>query len=142
MSFNNNVVALLSSIASTDDLSLTFNTPISPFNVPPAIGGTLTLSDNLNNPSVIEVITYTGLTDNLNGTHTITGVARAQESTNAAPWSVGHVLYQAVTQVATNKWDDATDRYLTRETAIDAILASGGEGPLDSPADFYLASTL
>lgn len=136
MSFENNVVATLSSTVAADDTSITFNTPVTPFNIPPASGGTLTLSDNLNNPSAIEVITFTGVTDNLNGTHTITGVTRAQESTAAAPWSVGHVLYQAVTQASTNKWDTAHS-WGDHSTAGYAV----GGSPLSSATlHFFMAS--
>jgi hypothetical protein len=68
---------------------------VSPYNDPPA-SGKLTLMNSLSNPTKIEIIAYTGRTDN--STYwTLTGVARGQESTTASAWSSSDNAIQTFT---------------------------------------------
>lgn len=97
--FDNNVQVLIAASVSAVDTSITIDAGVSPKKTPPDPSGEtsyMSLVDDLYQPTKIEVVTYTGLTDNGNGTFTLTGVTRAQESTSATTWSIGDVAYQAI----------------------------------------------
>lgn len=105
-SFNvlNNVRTTLNAAIDADDTSIILNQASSPFKDPPApavdaLGqaSLLTLTDSLANPTKIEIVTYTGFTDNGNGTVTISGVTRGAENTVASAFSSGAYAYQAIT---------------------------------------------
>lgn len=64
--------------------------------------GIATIVDIYGNPSLIEIITYTTLTNNGNGTYTITGVVRGVQGSTARAFSAGAVIYQSHT-AAQNK---------------------------------------
>jgi len=130
MSFVNNVKITLNTGITSSDTSVQVVKAVSPFN-DPSTSGKLTLMDNLSNPTKIEIIAYTGRTDN--STYwTLTGVSRGQESTTAAAFSNGHsavqtwtagdadqgvVTYKSETITASKTLDDNT-RYLTGNNLV------------------------
>ncbi len=67
----------------------------------PASGeiGVATISDSQYNPSVFEIITYTGVTD-VAGSHDLTGVARGQEGTSNIAHLDGAFIFQGITKEA------------------------------------------
>lgn len=97
----NDVLCELTSSITGSSTSITVNDPSAPFRKFPTPGGseigTATLTDNPFVPSKKEIITYSGVTDNGNGTHTLTGVVRAREGTTAQSFSAGESAYQAPT---------------------------------------------
>lgn len=98
----NNVRALLAASITNADTSITINNATGIFRNPPSPisagkPGMLTLADSLTAPTAIEIITYTGVVDNLNGTRTLTGVTRAREGTTAQAWASGTQAFQATT---------------------------------------------
>ena len=104
MSFVNNVKSELNASATSSATSIQVVKSVSPYNDPPA-SGKITLMDSLSSPTKIEIIAYTGRTDN-SSYWTLTGCTRASESTTASTWAVG---------------DDAIQTF----TAGDAVAASG-----------------
>ena len=95
MSFVNNVKITLNAAITNSATSVQVVKAVSPYNVPPA-SGKLTLMNSLSSPTQIEVIAYTGRTDN--STYwTLTGVTRGQESTTAAAFSSGDAVVQTWT---------------------------------------------
>lgn len=101
----NNVKVTLAADVSAVASSITVNAASGIFNNPPdptgdaASGGLsiATIQDAALPPTKTEIITYTGVTDNGNGTLTLTGVLRGIEGTTARSWATGAVLFQAYT---------------------------------------------
>jgi len=97
----NNVRATLNTGINSSVTSIIINNAVSPFNNPatPVSGfpGVITLTDSLGAPTKFEIVTYTGITDNGNGTRTLTGVVRGVESSTAQAWTSGQFLYQSAT---------------------------------------------
>ncbi len=52
------------------------------------------LVDNLGAATKREVVTYTGWTDNQDGTYTLSGISRGQEGTSAQDWGAGTTVFQ------------------------------------------------
>jgi len=95
MSFVNNVKTSLHAALTNSATSVLVVKSTSPFNDPPT-SGNITLMDSLSNPSKIEVISYTGRTDN--STYwTLTGATRGVESSTASSFSVGAYAIQTWT---------------------------------------------
>jgi len=95
MSFANNVKITLNAAITNSATSVQVVKAVAPFNDPPA-SGKLTLMDSLSSPTKIEIIAYTGRTDN--STYwTLTGVSRGQESTTASAFSSGDAAVQTWT---------------------------------------------
>tara|TARA_B110000908_G_C10239895_1_gene445472 strand:- start:921 stop:1391 length:471 start_codon:yes stop_codon:yes gene_type:complete len=95
MSFVNNVKITLNAAITNSATSVQVVKAVSPYNDPPA-SGKLTLMNSLSNPTKIEIIAYTGRTDN--STYwTLTGVSRGQESTTASAFSSGDDVVQTWT---------------------------------------------
>ena len=95
MSFVNNVKTTLNASATSSATSLQIVKAVSPYSDPPA-SGKITLMDSLSSPTKIEIITYTGRTDNTTY-WTLTGCTRAAESTTASTWAIGDHAIQAFT---------------------------------------------
>ena len=95
MSFVNNVNSTLNASATSSATSLQIVKAVSPYNDPPA-SGKITLMDSLSSPTKIEIIAYTGRTDNTTY-WTLTGCTRASESTTASSWAAGDNAIQAFT---------------------------------------------
>lgn len=101
----NNVKVTLAADVSAVASSITVNAASGIFNNPPdptgdaASGGLsiATIQDAALPPTKTEIITYTGVTDNGNGTLTLTGVLRGIEGTTARSWTSGAVLFQSAT---------------------------------------------
>jgi len=94
---DNNVLVTLAADVGVSDASLSVAAPLGINKAPPNPNGGLsflTLTDNLRNPSKIEVVTYTGRTGT--GPYTLTGVTRAQGGTSAQLWYIGDSAYQAI----------------------------------------------
>lgn len=95
MSFINNVKTVVHSTTSNSATSINITKASAPFNNPPA-SGRITLMDSLTSPTKIEIIIYTGRTDN--STYwTLTGCTRASESTTASTWAASDHAIQAFT---------------------------------------------
>ena len=95
MSFVNNVNSTLNASATSSATSIQVVKSVSPYNDPPTTGN-ITLMDSLSAPTKIEIITYTGRTDNTTY-WTLTGCTRASESTTASTWAAGDNAIQAFT---------------------------------------------
>lgn len=101
----NNVKVTLSAGISAVASSITVNAATGLFNDPPDPTGDMasnglsiaTIQDAAIPPNNTEIITYTGVTDNGDGTLTLTDVQRAIEGSTARPWSTDDVLFQAAT---------------------------------------------
>ena len=106
MSYANNVKSTLNSSFSSSANSLEVVKAVAPYNDPPT-EGKVTLMDSLSAPTKIEIISYTGRTDNTSY-WTLTGVSRALESTNAEAFNAGANVFQTWTagdaQAAINKF--------------------------------------
>lgn len=97
MSSNTNFVQLKLALAATAaQTTLTVYVPSAPFQLP-AANGTLTLLDVPGAPTKAEIVGYTTVTNNGDGTATLGGVTRAKESTTAQAWAVNTTLLQALT---------------------------------------------
>ena len=95
MSFVNNVKSELNASATSSATSIQVVKAVGPYNDPPA-SGKITLMDSLSSPTKIEIIAYTGRTDN-SSYWTLTGCTRASESTTASTWAVGDDAIQTFT---------------------------------------------
>lgn len=97
---DNNVLVTLSAPVLVGATSITVNKASSPMVNPPDPDGglsVLTLTDSLRTPTKIEIITYTGRTDD-GAIWTLTGVSKAQEGTADQAWSAGDSVLQAATK--------------------------------------------
>lgn len=117
----NFVRTLLSTAALDGDTTLTIAGASSPFSTPPdpAVTGLtekLLLADALGQPTVIEVVSYTGLTDNLDGTFDLTGVTRGLLGTTGVAWPTPAECY--VVQPAFMDDIDKTSDEVTLPTII------------------------
>lgn len=97
MSNSTNFVQLkLAAAATAAQPTLVVQVPSAPFQLP-AANGTLTLFDVLGFPTKAEIVGYTTVTDNGNGTATLAGVTRGKEGTSAQAWAAGASAVQALT---------------------------------------------
>lgn len=65
------------------------------FNLPPADGGLLTITDSLGGPEAHEIIRYTARSGS--GPYTLSGVTRGLEGTTPRAWSAGAYVVQCLT---------------------------------------------
>ena len=104
--YENFVRVELSSPAAAADNTLTFSDAVAPYRAPVANAGatgSLVLVDSEWHPTEFEIVTYTGITDNGDGTFTLTGVSRSQEGTTApSSWPIGTVIVQPATAAGLN----------------------------------------
>lgn len=96
MSLTNFVQLRLQSGITAVATSMTVFSPAGPFRLPDS-SGTLVLTDSLTQPSKAEIVTYTGLVNNGNGTHSFTGLGRGAEGTTAQVWSAQANVVESVT---------------------------------------------
>lgn len=89
--------AISSAALAAGGASLTLATPSAPFTVPVDGAGRITLIDHPALPTVMEIVSYTGRTDNGNGTFTYTGLTRGLEGTTARAWPAGSYCLQSLT---------------------------------------------
>lgn len=97
----------------------------SPWSTPPDPAGntqTITLTDDLNNPTKFEIVTYTGRTGA--GPYTLTGCTRGAEGTTAQAWTAGAVIVGEAT-AGTIKTADAAGG--------SAFFADDGTSPTTAP---------
>jgi hypothetical protein len=95
MSFANNVKGTLNASVSIGATTVQVIKAVSPYNDPPS-SGKLTFMDSLSSPTKIEIIEYTGATDNTTY-WTLTGVTKGMESSGDQSWSAGDAYIQALT---------------------------------------------
>ena len=95
----NDVQVELAAAISETDTSATIVAAVTPLNNPPTpdTDSVLTLVDTLGSPAKVEIVRYTTVTDNGDGTLTIGGLTRGQEGTTAQSFDIGAIAYQAVT---------------------------------------------
>lgn len=102
MSFTiaNNVRVELTVAITGASTSITVSKAVAPNQDPPApaggFPGLITLVDRVSSPTKVEIVEYTGRTDN-GTTWTLTGVTRAREGTAAQSFDVGAIAFQSVT---------------------------------------------
>lgn len=102
MSFTiaNNVRVDLTVAITGASTSITVSKAAAPNQDPPApaggFPGLITLVDRVAGPTKVEIVEYTGRTDN-GTTWTLTGVTRAREGTTAQSFDVGAIAFQSVT---------------------------------------------
>jgi len=129
MSFVNNVKTTIHSAFNATTTSIQVLKATAPFNNPPT-SGTLTFMDSLSSPTKIEVVTYTGRTDN--GSYwTITGVTRGQESSTASSFDVEAYVIQTWTAEHANI---ATTRINGVENSVEFI-STAGQTTFTTPYD-------
>tara|TARA_R110000868_G_scaffold404089_1_gene681942 strand:- start:103 stop:606 length:504 start_codon:yes stop_codon:yes gene_type:complete len=111
MSFVNNVkVGLKTGITSSQTTADVYKA-VAPLNNPPE-SGKLTIIDNLSAPTKIEVITYTGRTDN--STYwTLTGIVRGLEDSTAYAFDADAIVIQTWTALSANKATPLTNPVFT-----------------------------
>lgn len=118
----NNVRSTLANGAATGDGTLTVSDATGVFQNPPiptaGFPGLVTLIDNLTTPTKIEVVTYTGVTNNGNGTRTLTGCTRAREGTTAQTWGVGTLVICAPTRALIDPANVALTDQVSTFTAL------------------------
>lgn len=116
----NNVIVQLTGSVSVGATSIVVNAAIAPAKDPPAPGGEtalLTLVDTLGQPSKVECVTYTGRTDNGNGTWTLTGVTKGQEGTSDQSWTAGDYAFMAPRAV----WLSLVDSFMAQKAAANGL---------------------
>lgn len=102
----NNVYTYLNEDIDENNTSIRVKKAVSPFNDPIAPSsseiGALTLIDNHESTTKIEIINFTGFTDNGDGTLTILGITRGKENTLPQKFVKGSIVTQALTRDAIN----------------------------------------
>lgn len=100
----NDVRTTLVSSITTGSTSITINKASAPYKdpLPPDSAaengaGIITIADSFTNPTAKEIVAYSSLTDNGDGTITLGGLIRGRESTIVSAFSAGAAVYQAVT---------------------------------------------
>jgi hypothetical protein len=109
--FDNNVVTSLFGAVSIGASSITINKASAPFRDPPDPSGSVgivTIVDSITAPTKIEIISYTGRTDN-GATFTLTGVSKGQDGTTDQAWNNGDTVIQAVTAATVTELQTALD---------------------------------
>lgn len=96
MSYKNFVQLKLAAAATAAQTTLTVMVPSAPFQLP-AANGTLTLLDVPAAPTKAEIVGYTTVTNNGDGTATLGGVTRGKEGTTAQAWATNSFLFQSLT---------------------------------------------
>lgn len=96
----NNVRTTLRTAINSVASSLVVDAATGVFKNPPNPSGSLgilTLIDSMTQPTKTEIVTYTAVADNGNGTLTLSGVSRGQEGTVAQSFAAGAIVFQGVT---------------------------------------------
>ena len=95
----NDVQTVLSVAALGSDNVLTIANASAPFNNPPTpvVDSVLTIVDDKAAPSAVEIIRYSAIADNGDGTSSITISERGSEGTTALDWPANSIVYQSVT---------------------------------------------
>lgn len=101
----NNVRVALASSANAVTTSLRIGMPSPPWELPvdplsrgypnDTLGGLITIFDSMSSPSAFECVTYTSITDNLDGTYTLGGCFRGVLGTTAQAWASGAFVTQS-----------------------------------------------
>ena len=117
MSFVNNVKLTLESDLSATQTRVRLFKAVAPMQDPPE-SGKITLTDNLSNPTSIEIVSYEGRNDN--GAYwTLTGLTRGLEDSVASEFLAGAFAFQSFTaQNAT----EATPLKKPQPTYTDGVL--------------------
>lgn len=99
LALRNDVQTTLAADVLPGDTSLQLVNAAAPYANPPEPGtvSVLTLTNSITQPTTVEVVTYTTVTDNGDGTMTVGGVTRGQEGTTPAAFNAGQFVYQAIT---------------------------------------------
>ena len=101
MGYRNNVSCVLNGAITASSTTVQLVKAVAPMQDPPE-SGKLVLQDNLSAPTAIEIIKYTGRTDNA-GYWTLTGLTRGAEGSTASSFNAGAYAFQAFTaEDATN----------------------------------------
>ena len=102
----NNVYLILYEDIGTSASQIKTQYPGSPFKLPisPSSNevGALTIIDDQQNPSKIEIVHFESYVDNGDNTVTFSGVTRGQEGTNAQSFIAGSIVAQSITKDAIN----------------------------------------
>lgn len=122
----NNVNVILSQDINSNDTTIIINEPIGGYEAPPSIDdietGILTIIDKSRDPSKIEIIHYSDIVNNEDGTLTITGVERGKEDTEPQEFSSGAVILQTLTKdVLKNVGGSGTSRFLSKNKSYNGI---------------------
>lgn len=102
----NNVYTYLDKNIDKNSTSIRVKKAVHPYNDPIAPSsneiGVLTLIDNHESTTKIEIINFTGFTDNGDGTLTILGISRGKENTLPQNFVEGSIVTQSITREAIN----------------------------------------
>lgn len=74
-----------------------YKNPLPPSTFAENAAGSITLVDQLSNPTAKEIVTYTTFLDNGNGTITLGGLSRGQEGSFASAFTAGAIAFQSIT---------------------------------------------
>ncbi len=109
----NNVKTTINQDVSAGDTSIVLNAASSPHNNPPSPSASalMTLMDHIAQPNKIEIISYTSVTDNGDGTYTISGVTKGLEGTSDQSWNSGDYAMQSLTADFINKISQPANIY-------------------------------
>lgn len=124
----NNITVTLSQGINSNDTTIIVNEPIGGYEAPPAIDNTetgiLTIIDKAGNPSKIEIIHYSNIINNGDGTLTITGVERGKENTEPQEFSSNAILLQILTKdVLQSIRDSSTSRFLSTDKSYNGVVS-------------------
>ena len=132
MAFANNVKSALENAVSIGATTVDVTKASAPYNDPP-VRGKLTIMDSLTSPTAIEIISYTGRTDNTTY-WTLTGVSKAQESTTDQAWGADSDCIQSITAI------DAVERGLYASRTISADVTLDADTRYETGTDTEIAS--
>ncbi len=144
--FANNVQVTINGAVSAVDTSITVDKAVAPFNDPPnntsLFPAKVTIVDSITAPTKIEIISYTGRTDN-GATWTLTGVTRGLEGTTAFPWSTSDVVFQSVTAEQSETLHYVVSDLTQLQQALDSIDAGSDHGVIRmKPGSYTITSTI
>lgn len=122
----NNIRVAVSQNINSDDTTIIINEPIEKYEAPPYVNigetGILTIVDKLQDPTKIEIINYSDIVDNEDGTLTITGVERGKEDTEPQYFSSGAVILQTLTKDVLNSFGGiSASRFLSVDRSYNGI---------------------
>jgi hypothetical protein len=134
--FENNVRTALAANVLAGDTSITIDKAVAPYKNPetPTGGllGFMTLTDNLFQPTKIEIVTYSGVTDN-GATLTLTGVVRGMDGTTAQAFTTGDPAYQSFVAMIAERVQNPASVHITGGT-IDGVAITNATGVAKSGA--------
>lgn len=138
----NNFFSYLTNDIDSTTTNITVDNAVSPFSNLLSINvgevSTLTITDNQSSPTKIEIISFTGLSDNGDGTTTLSGVQRGQEGSTSYSFQAGSVVVQSLTANVIHNIQDSIGNL---ESDVESLSASDayytGDASLSTDHSYY-----